>query len=266
MIIVRAVLLLLVFTQSGCSLAYRSPSAPFSFPGLPYLGVEVEELVNMVGFRTLVIKKVEPGSPAFYAGLRPGEAIHAIDGIGLRFTNDLAALLTRYPPGAVVDVTLQCCGTQGGWFRHQRVQLGSLTSRGSFPRSIQIVGPLPFQEAIQQALSFLEQSPMDFLIVARATQKILYDPGACPFTDAFACAAPFSGQIFFAQQPARGDFIHVASVLAHEATHLMGFDEQGAYDLQVGFLQRVRAPWVLIDRVVQAAQAEGVRPLQVQGR
>lgn len=96
--------------------SFSSPEIPHPAPlrnGRPYLGVRYEPvtpaLANQEGLTVEVgawVRRVEAGSPAEAAGVRPGDVLVAVDGVPLGQHHDLRNLVEARAPGERVVLTV----------------------------------------------------------------------------------------------------------------------------------------------------------------
>ena len=87
---------------------------PAPFPsGRPYLGVRYEPVTPALATQEGLtveegawVRRVEAGSPAEAAGLRPGDVLVAVDGVPIGRPHDLKTLVSARAPGEVVILTI----------------------------------------------------------------------------------------------------------------------------------------------------------------
>ena len=71
---------------------------------LPYIGIQMGE--NTSDIKGVLVEDTIDGYPAAEAGIKAGDIITAVDGVGVESSFELVALLLRYEPGDTVTVTI----------------------------------------------------------------------------------------------------------------------------------------------------------------
>jgi len=97
-----------------------------------WLGVQVQEVtrdiaegLGMDDARGALVVRVDPGGPAEAAGIRQGDVIVSVDGVGVDRERRLPRLVGQKPPGATVAFGLRRDGAE----RRADVRLGELDAR-----------------------------------------------------------------------------------------------------------------------------------------
>jgi len=95
--------------------SFSQPRLPDPAPlpsGRPYLGVRYEPVTPALAKQEGLaveegawVRRVEAGSPAEAAGLRPGDVLVAVDGVPVGRPHDLRTLVSAHAPGEVVILT-----------------------------------------------------------------------------------------------------------------------------------------------------------------
>src|SRR3990172_5043189 len=96
--------------------SFLQPRLPDPAPlpsGLPFLGVRYEPVTAALAKQEGLtveegawVRRVEAGSPAEAAGLRPGDVLVAVDGVPIGRPHDLRTLVSARAPGEVVILTI----------------------------------------------------------------------------------------------------------------------------------------------------------------
>ena len=91
----------------------RLPDPALLPSGRPYLGVRYEPVTPALAQQEGLtveegawVRRIEAGSPAEAAGLRPGDVLVAVDGVPIGRPHDLKTLISARAPGEVVILTI----------------------------------------------------------------------------------------------------------------------------------------------------------------
>lgn len=89
---VLCLLLLFPFSGAGSHAAQNKPSPPWKTPGWLGFGYELHHDVRKTVKTWLYVRRVVTGGPADRAGVRPQDVIVKVNGKGIAFASDTAAL------------------------------------------------------------------------------------------------------------------------------------------------------------------------------
>lgn len=109
------------------------------------IGRDMADSLGLKEARGALVAQTQPDTPAAKAGLKPGDAILAVDGRPVKNSRDLARLVAAYEPGAKVMLTV----VRDAKERAIEVELGRM------PKDVKVASTLPDDGASSTSLSDL---------------------------------------------------------------------------------------------------------------